>query len=823
MSAARRRVRIAPGLWARAWAIGLTVLGVAPATRADTSLQVPVGPRAIALGGAYSALSDDAASIFWNPAGLSLIGHQEFATSRADLYDSGIVDTYAAFALPLTRRYAVATDWYHSGYEDQELRFAENRFDVSLASVIHERVRVGATFKYMSRRTELDGVSVRDGGGLGADLGVLLRPWKTLALALVSQDMFGTDIEYSNGQSVLVLPRNTRFAAAYQYRMASVALDVDDRLHLGAELVPWNVIALRAGFQDDSEDDATLAFGAGINVRGLSFDYAYEAHPELGGTNHFGVALAFNFNPSLIQIEQVKVSDLYSSLYKTYARDAVGSVRVTSRRDEPLAVTLAVLVPGLMRSATESQILVRPNTTQDFPIVMAFSEEVMQLRDDRTIQVEISATYESARLPRTDKASGNAVLFAPGAIDWGGGLAQAAAFVTPRDPVVDAVAHEASRAVTLEGDNPFPNRNIGLAAALFHALNVIGVAYVPDPQHPYADVSETAHFIDTIQYPRQTLSKRSGDCDDTSVLMAALLQNVGVRVKLVDAPGHLMILFATDVHERNQLGLGLGEQHYVVLDREVWIPLETTALGRDFTAAWGQGAEAYQGWSSRNQVQLSDVNQAQTRFVPAVPADAPVVPPFDTGEVKRCIDADAIVVAGWRGQYLAGIYPEDVRKASVSVVALNDVARLHFGAGQLELAEANLRRALDTDSRSARTLNNLGVLLLSANKAPEARQRFAAALAIDDTDAGMWLNLGLAIAAEGDLPALDHPVEEALRRSGGYSEACAVLGLDAGATAPSSGQADDARLRDTLLRLARPQEPLKAGPELATLPAYWKP
>src|SRR5438045_2589889 len=50
---------------------------------AAPSEQVPVGPRAVAMGGAFSSIADDATALFWNPAGLPLIGHEEVTGSHA--------------------------------------------------------------------------------------------------------------------------------------------------------------------------------------------------------------------------------------------------------------------------------------------------------------------------------------------------------------------------------------------------------------------------------------------------------------------------------------------------------------------------------------------------------------------------------------------------------------------------------------------------------------------------------------------------------------------------------------------------------------------
>src|SRR2546422_384492 len=78
------------------------------------------------------------------------------------------------------------------------------------------------------------------------------------------------------------------------------------------------------------------------------FDYAYVDHPTLGGTSHFGLGLAFNFNPSQIRIEKVEAHDIYTSLYKRYAREPFGTLRVRNLDDQPIEAQLSVFVPRLM-------------------------------------------------------------------------------------------------------------------------------------------------------------------------------------------------------------------------------------------------------------------------------------------------------------------------------------------------------------------------------------------------------------------------------------------------------------------------------------------
>ena len=59
-----------------------------PQTKVGTTvanfLTIPVGPRASGMGGAFTAVANDATSAFWNPAGLSRFSRSEFTASTAE-------------------------------------------------------------------------------------------------------------------------------------------------------------------------------------------------------------------------------------------------------------------------------------------------------------------------------------------------------------------------------------------------------------------------------------------------------------------------------------------------------------------------------------------------------------------------------------------------------------------------------------------------------------------------------------------------------------------------------------------------------------------
>jgi hypothetical protein len=58
---------------------------------------------------------------------------------------------------------------------------------------------------------------------------------------------------------------------------------------------------------------------------------------------------------------------------------------------------------------------------------------------------------------------------------------------------------------------------------------------------PYAEDDVTTPYDEYPRYPIETLVDNGGDCEDTSILMAALLHDMGYGVVLLSLPGHMAV------------------------------------------------------------------------------------------------------------------------------------------------------------------------------------------------------------------------------------------------------------------------------------------
>ena len=98
-------------------------------------------------------------------------------------------------------------------------------------------------------------------------------------------------------------------------------------------------------------------------------------------------------------------------------------------------------------------------------------------------------------------------------------------FVTPDDPAVRALADRIESITQLGGDR----MRADVALSIVHE----NVAYATD--------QEMHGVSDYWQYPAETLLSGKGDCEDQALLLASLLEALGMDTVLVIEPGHASV------------------------------------------------------------------------------------------------------------------------------------------------------------------------------------------------------------------------------------------------------------------------------------------
>jgi hypothetical protein len=277
------------------------------------------------------------------------------------------------------------------------------------------------------------------------------------------------------------------------------------------------------------------------------------------------------------------------------------------------------------------------------------------------------------------------------------------------------------------------------AMRLFGALSGYGITYVPDPNTPFSSVSDTKSAVDQVQYPRGLLASRTGDCDDMSVLYCTGARERRIPTAFLDGPGHILMMFDSGLHPRNALALSVDDDLYVVDGERVWIPVETTMIGKSFVDAWSEGAAIYQRWKSASDFHVTPIEAAWAEYIPSLPeTPAPNVTAPPAEMVDRRFAADLDSLKAWQAAYLKQKFlePLDAQpKSSRDAGTQNQFALVHALDGRVVEAAAIWDSLLQANPADATALNNRGNVALLEGRASEAARYYDRARTLDRTRA----------------------------------------------------------------------------------------
>lgn len=308
---------------------GLLVASAATAGAADFSrsavgtsgsefLLLDTGARGVAMGGALAAPTNDAASVYWNPAGLAQVPRLS-ATFMYGRYVADIAYNAAAAAVRVNDSSVIGAGvrYLDAGSIDQtdisgvsrgtfnprayvaELAWGQSIYDLSDAEM---DVAVGAAAKVI--RSDFGEVA----NGFASDYGLQARFYtaaQTYDVAVAVQNL-GMGQKFDKTRDTM--PARARFGGAVRpvkplLVSAEAIAPINDAPHaaLGLE---WTLdtdraakVALRGGFNTLTAESLGVAsgmtFGFGVGLSDLSFDYAFAPMGALGSQTH-RISLSFN-------------------------------------------------------------------------------------------------------------------------------------------------------------------------------------------------------------------------------------------------------------------------------------------------------------------------------------------------------------------------------------------------------------------------------------------------------------------------------------------------------------------------------------------------
>lgn len=312
---------------------------------AGSFLELGVSARALGMGSAYVALSDDATGFFWNPAGIAFIPKFQLASMYADLFNSLETQSFVSAAMPLFGGATISVGWMRLSVDDiPRYIFIESpdinafqritgraqpltaepagtfgSFDdtyfISFAKHLPFNLDLG--WQYWEMPVEMglglnlkvirQSLEEQVGSGVGVDAGVLLKInlneifvdpyYGDLIIGLSVQDLANTRITWdTDSKHTDRIQRNFKYGFAYAQPLEFIkskltfAYDINSQYagsgHLGTELLYNSLLAVRIG-----TNAGYFTTGAGVHLWKLRFDYAYQSH-DLGNSHRVAALFA---------------------------------------------------------------------------------------------------------------------------------------------------------------------------------------------------------------------------------------------------------------------------------------------------------------------------------------------------------------------------------------------------------------------------------------------------------------------------------------------------------------------------------------------------
>ena len=279
-----------------------------PGSSGFTFLRLGNGARAGGMGEAFTAVADDATSIYWNPAGMAAIEEVELNLTHNEwlmgirFEQATVVNEMwgGAAGLSFTGLYYGSLDRYGE-YPSLTPDGTFSPYDMALslgyARDIIPNVALGAAFKIIYSKIDFESAT-----GYAFDLGVTHRT-KIEGLILAAA-MLNLGPQTSFVEEKFYPPFQLRLGGAYEIRKEALrgglilAADVvfpndnDAKTHFGLEYAYRRQLMLRFGYKS-GYDVQGATMGAGIVWKSLRFDYAYmPIDYDLGDAHRFSLTVS---------------------------------------------------------------------------------------------------------------------------------------------------------------------------------------------------------------------------------------------------------------------------------------------------------------------------------------------------------------------------------------------------------------------------------------------------------------------------------------------------------------------------------------------------
>ena len=460
-------------------------------------------------------------------------------------------------------------------------------------------------------------------------------------------------------------------------------------------------------------------------------------------------SLEFANNAPQLVLSDLNLQTVFSAAYKNYQDKPIGRVTLKNVSATDYGnLKLSFQIKEFMDFPTTFDVnKIAGNETQQLDIKATFNNKILEVDEDTGVQVEVKLTYLRDGQKDDITLTQPMTIYGKNAIVWGDS-AMVGSFVTPKD---DTLRDFVRQVVNTYQPDPGPlNDKLVSAMAFFSSLTAMGANYIIDPNTPFTELRHDQ--IDYVQFPRETLHLKSGDCDDLSVLLSAGLENLGIKTAFLEVPGHLFLMFDTGLPVEDAGLISQDDSLLAFKDGNVWIPLEATMINTSFVEAWAEGARKYHAALAASELGIIDLSKAWQQYKPVTLRKASYSVNLPEEKRTRSLVKQAQTVLLSKSiDRLVLPYQAMVTNNPRNIAARLQIAILYARFGLYEDAEIAFDALSELAPENSAVKTNQGNLYFLREDYPRAIDNYSRAVELDDTDGGIWINLSMAQFKAGNL------------------------------------------------------------------------
>ncbi len=284
-------------------------------------LTTGIGARALAMGGAFVAVADDASATYWNPAGLIRLQQRELHFMHASRFSDMVQTDVFNFVYP-GRTFALGLNYLRLGVDnipytqkldvngrpliEKYISDTEEAVFLSFGAQVKPKLSLGGNIKAVHQK-----VGDQASFGFGFDFGAFYQLNSNFTVGAIIQDISGTHVYWDSGhrdtktpdfkygaaykksflflrsQLLFSVQQNIRFEGRSRNSQVAFGDVANSDFQVGAEYKALDSIALRLG-----SNAGELTAGAGFVFKFLQIDYAFMSY-ELGNAHRVSASVRF--------------------------------------------------------------------------------------------------------------------------------------------------------------------------------------------------------------------------------------------------------------------------------------------------------------------------------------------------------------------------------------------------------------------------------------------------------------------------------------------------------------------------------------------------